>query len=170
MSTYEPVTLWQIYFGHFKKTQTKKSRQKYIKSLELLFVWEKPLILFFNDGGIGNSLHLGFLFCFTASTKRRNETKWNLSKINGLLSVMKRKHAPIAFTLVFPSLFYTLELDSLSSEYKMNWDEEYLYCVRASCLCILIVSYVMTLYHQYQDEPSSTQLNNIEPGSSFQIM
>lgn len=112
VSTYESVTLWQIYFGHFKKTQMKKSRQKYIKSLELLFVWEKPLI-FLNDGGIGNSLHLGFLFCFKASTKRRNETKWNLSKINDLLSVMKRKHAPIAFTLVFPSLFYTLELDSL---------------------------------------------------------
>ena len=127
-------------------------------------------LIFFNDGGIGNSLHLGFLFCFNASTKRRNETKWNLSKINGLLSTMKRKHAPIAFTLVFPSSFYTLELDSLSSEYRMNWDEEYFYCVRASCLCILIVSYVMTLCRRYQEEASSTQLNNIEPGSSSQIM
>lgn len=81
------VYLWTSYtmanlLSSFQENPNEEVATKYIKSLELLFRLGKNLLsYFFNDGGIGNPLHLGFLFCFKASTKRRNGTKWNLSKI-----------------------------------------------------------------------------------------
>lgn len=58
---------------------------------------------------------------------------------------MKRKHAPIAFTLVFPSLFYTLELDSLVNIKRLDECSSYFHASFHVLRTItLIVSYLMT--------------------------
>lgn len=74
--SYEAVTLLANYFRHFKKTQNEEVATKYIKSLELLFVWGKTSYLIFLTTA-GSEILCIWGFCFVLKQVQKEEMKQN---------------------------------------------------------------------------------------------